>query len=108
MTTSSNFSSNTPSIQNEMKSYIQLASAGHFPLFFTEWIEEGLESKQPMSYQIANRNVRDVFKNLSRHKTQQKKKTALIGLDKLERDVFVQSFVKVVEHSLLKDLKNLH
>lgn len=95
-------------IQNEMKSYIHLASRGHFPLFFKEWLEEGVESQSPISFQVANRNVRETFKKLSRHRTQQKKKTALTSLQKKERDIFVKSFIKVVEHRLLKDLKTLH
>jgi hypothetical protein len=95
-------------IHNEMKSYINLASHGHFPLFFKEWLAEGVTNQGPMSFQVANRNVRETFKKLSCHRTQQKKKTALIGLQKDEREVFVKSFIKVVEHGLLKDLKTLH
>ena len=91
-----------------MKSYLHLASHGHFPLFFKEWLEEGIESQGPMSFQVANRNVRETFKKLAKHRTEQKKKTALTGLEKTERDVFVKSFIKVVEHGLLKDLKTLH
>ena len=101
----SNLNSN---LNNEMKSYITLASAGHFPLFFKEWLEEGVSSQGPMSYQVANRNVRETFKKLSRHRTEQKKKTALTGLNKEDRDVFVKSFIKVVEHNVLKDIKTLH
>jgi hypothetical protein len=95
-------------LQTEMKSYIHLASHGHFPLFFKEWLQEGITTPGPMSFQVANRNVKETFKKLSRHRTEQKKKTALTGLEKKERDIFVKSFIKVVEHSLLKDLKTLH
>lgn len=93
---------------NEMKSYIQLASAGHMPLFFSEWLEESTLNPTPLSFRVADKNVREVFKKLSKHRTEQKKITALTGLDKKERDLFVNSFIKVVEHSLMKDLKTLH
>jgi hypothetical protein len=107
MATTTNFIPK-PNLNNEMKSYLSLASSGHFPLFFKEWLEEGVNSGGPMSFQVANRNVRDTFKKLSRHRTEQKKKTALTGLAKDERDVFVKSFIKMVEHNVLKDLKTLH
>ncbi len=113
MTTLSNstlaFNQSTKSsINTEMKSYIELARFGHFPLFFKEWLAEGAQLEHRMSYQVANRNVKDAFQKLSRHRTQQKKVTALTGLEKSERDVFIKSFIKVVEHDMLKDLKNLH
>jgi hypothetical protein len=38
---SSNSQINKP-VTNEMKSYINLASSGHFPLFFNEWLSEGV------------------------------------------------------------------
>jgi hypothetical protein len=104
---SSNSQINKP-VTNEMKSYINLASSGHFPLFFNEWLSEGVNHGEPLSYRVANRNVREVFKNLSRHRTQEKKKTALTSLADNDRKLFVKSFIKVVEHNLLKDMKSLH
>jgi hypothetical protein len=109
MTTTTNFNPNPKqNLNNEMKSYLSLASSGHFPLFFKEWLEEGVNSGGPMSFQVANRNVRDAFKKLSRHRTEEKKKTALTGLAKDERDIFVKSFIKMVEHNMLKDMTTLH
>lgn len=112
MATSTNFNPNSNSlkkpINNEMKSYINLAMSGHFPLFFNEWLEESTKDGEPLSYRVANRNVREVFKKLSRHRTQDKKKTALTSLEANERKIFVRSFIKVVEHNVLKDVKTLH
>lgn len=113
MASSTNFNPNINSefkkpITNEMKSYINLASLGHFPLFFNEWLAEGVNDGEPLSYRVANRNVREVFKRLSRHRTQAKKKTALTSFNDHERKVFIKSFIKVVEHNVLKDMTTLH
>ena len=61
-----------------------------------------------MSYRVANRNVREVFKKLAKHRTEEKKKTLLSALNDNERNLFIKSFVKVVEHNVLKDVKTLH
>jgi hypothetical protein len=94
-------------INNLMKSYIDAAKIGHYPLFFEDWLKDKEWQKQ-IAYRQANKNIKSVFKKLSKHRTTDKKKTALIGLNKNERDVFINSFFRVVEHNILKDLKSLH
>jgi len=109
MATTSNFKPNsTKPLSNEMKSYINLGQYGHYPLFFKEWLEDGVHYSEPMSYRVANRNVREVFKKLAKHRTEEKKKTLLSALNDDERNLFIKSFVKVVEHNVLKDVKTLH
>lgn len=100
--------SNMKEINNEMKNYLNLAKTGHYPLFFEDWINKDIKDGEPLSFRVANRNVRDVFKKLSKHRSSERKKIALTGLKDNERKIFVRSFIKVVEHNLLKDLKSLH
>lgn len=95
-------------INNEMKNYLNLAKTGYYPLFFAHWLNDDLKETEPLTFRVANRNVRDVFKKLSKHRSSERKKTALIGLEDKERKIFIRSFIKVVEHDLLKDLKSLH
>lgn len=95
-------------INNEMKNYLNLAKTGHYPLFFEDWINSDIRDGEPLSFRVANRNVRDVFKKLSKHRSSERKKVALIGLSENDRKIFIRSFIKVVEHDLLKDLKSLH
>lgn len=99
---------NTPSINNSLKGYIELAKTGHYPLFFQEWLDGSMKEARPISFTSANKNVKELFKKLSKHRTIEKKKTALISLNELEREEFIRSFFKVVERDILKDLKSLH
>lgn len=94
-------------VNNLLKSYIDAAKSGHNPLFFEDWLKEHTWDRQ-ITYRNANRNIREVFKKLSRHRTTDRKKIALTSLDKHERDQFINSFYRVVEHNILKDLKTLH
>lgn len=95
----------TPKI--DYKNYLKLAETGYYPLFFDEWVQESLEQRQNLNFRKASHNVKHVFNQLARHNTIEKKKTALIGMDKFTREEFIRSFFKIVEHEILKDNKNL-
>jgi DNA-nicking Smr family endonuclease len=95
-------------INNEMKNYLNLAKTGYYPLFFSDWLNSDIKDAEPMTFRMANRNVREVFKKLSKHRSSERKKIALTGLEEKERKIFIRSFIKVVEHDLLKDIKSLH
>lgn len=94
-------------VNNLLKSYIDAAKLGHNTLFFEDWLKEHKWDKN-IAYRTANKNVRDTFKKLSRHRTTDRKKIALISLDEKERELFINSFFRVVEHNILKDIKSLH
>ena len=91
----------------EYLNYIKIATTGHYPLFFSEWLEESLHIKQNLSFRKAGLNVKQTFKLLERHKTIEKKKTALIGMNKVSREEFIRSFFKIVEHEKLKEMIGL-
>ena len=95
-------------IKKNIKHYLHLAQAGHFPLFFEQWIKEDLKLNKPVSYSTANENVHNTFKMIVHHNTDDKKKIALSSLEQKERQVFLNSFIKLVEHNALKGLKTLH
>tara|TARA_B100001971_G_C18268036_1_gene596540 strand:- start:115795 stop:116094 length:300 start_codon:yes stop_codon:yes gene_type:complete len=94
-------------VNNLLKHYIDAAMIGHNTLFFEDWLKEH-KWDRTIAYRTANKNVRDTFKKLSRHRSTDRKKIALTSLDKNEREIFINSFYRVVEHNLLKDLKSLH
>lgn len=94
-------------VKSDYNNYLQLAQIGHYPLFFNDWVKTSLNQKQKMTFRKANHNVKHVFNQLARHKTLEKKKTALIGMDRISREEFIRSFFMVVEHEMLKDLKSL-
>ena len=88
--------------------YIKLGQTGHFPLFFNEWIKDSLHINQAIKYKSALKNVDDIFKRLERHKTLDKKKTALMALPTKDRQIFISSFFKLVERTTLEHNSELH
>jgi hypothetical protein len=98
----------TTSSFKEIKTYLTLASYGHTPLFFEDWIKELGEERPKMSYAKAKTTVKKVFKNLEKHKSLEKKKTALLTLSGEERKAFVKSFFRMVEHEMVGKIENLH
>jgi len=84
-----------------------MAQIGHYPLFFSEWLPQSLNINQTLSFKSAGNNVKHTFKLLERHTTIEKKKTALIGMEKKSREEFIRSFLKIVEHETLKSITSL-
>jgi hypothetical protein len=92
---------NNPQI--DYKNFLKIAQTGHYPLFFGEWLNQSFNQAQGVTIRKASHNVKHVFNQLSRHNTIEKKKTALIGMDRLSREEFIRSFFKVVEYEILKE-----
>lgn len=93
--------------KDEYQNYLEMGKYGHFPLFFEEWMSKSLEKPHSVPPRKANHNVRQVFNLLSRHKTLDKKKTALISMDRLSREEFIRSFFKIIEDDILRENNNL-
>ena len=94
-------------VKADFKNYVQMAKTGHYPLFNRAWLEDSLEERKPVSYKIASDKVKNVFNQLARHKSLNKKQTAIMGMDRLTREDFIQSFFKIVEHETLRDIDSL-
>ncbi len=92
---------NNPKI--DYKNFLKMAQTGYCPLFFGEWLNESFDQSQNINLRKASHNVKHVFNQLSRHNSIEKKKTALISMDKISREEFIRSFFKVVEHEILKE-----
>lgn len=95
-------------IQNEISNYIKLAKTGHYPLFFGEWINDGLKDDKKIAVSRANKKVKEIFERLSTHRSETRKQTYLMSLSDEERTEFIQSFYKVVEHNIISELKGFH
>ncbi len=87
--------------KHEIENYLTMAQNGHLPLFFKEWISA--PKSKNISYINATRNVKSVFKDLSRHRTLSKMQTAIISMEANKRNEFMYSFFKMVEHKNLKE-----
>lgn len=90
-------------LKQELENYIQIAVTGHYPLFFEEWLNLNQDNSKRINYRAANANVNKVFEDLKKHRSVEKKKTALIGMSNERRVEFIHSFLKVVEHECLKE-----
>lgn len=89
--------------EHDVKNYLIMAQNGHMPLFFKEWIQKNQNSEHYISYNNASKTVKDVFTALSRHRTITKMQTAIISMDQDKRDIFMSSFMKMVEYNSLKE-----
>lgn len=90
---------------------IEAGSAGFFPLFYQDWILESFSDKtevKRMSFSKAAETVHRVYKQIERHHSIERKKTAIQALQNDERKDFVLSFMKMVEHRTLDKVRELH
>ncbi len=90
---------------------IEAGSAGFFPLFYQDWIHESFSDSTEvrcMSFSRAAETVHRVYKQIERHSSIERKKTAIQALKNEERKDFVISFMKMVEYRALDKMKELH
>lgn len=96
---------------NEFDHLIEAGSFGHLPLFYQDWIHQSyanLEEVKKLSFSYAAEIVEAGFKKMEKHKSIERKKTALQALKDEERELFVRSFMKLVEYRTLDRLRELH
>ncbi len=90
---------------------IEAGSSGYFPLFYQDWIHESFASAgelKSLSFSRAAETVHRVYKQIERHHSIERKKTAIQALKHEERKDFVLSFMKMVEYRALDKLRELH
>ena len=90
---------------------VEAGSTGYLPLFYQEWIMESFADKNEvkrMSFSRAAETVHKVYRQIERHHTIEKKKTAIQAMENDQRKDFVLSFMKMVEYRTLDKLKELH
>lgn len=90
---------------------IEAGSSGYFPLFYQDWILESfadIKEVKKISFSMAAENVHRVYKQIERHHSIDRKKTAIQALKTDERNEFVLSFMKMVEYRALDKLRELH
>ncbi len=102
--------SKTDQTKQELKSLISMAQTGYYPLFFKEWIDDSLGENyyQKINMVRAKKNIISTLGKLSKHKSLDRKKMALLQLAPKERKQFIQSFFKMIEYNTLENIKELH
>jgi hypothetical protein len=90
---------------------LESGGAGFYPLFYQDWIVESVSNRNDvakMTFTRAAENVHRVYKNLERHCSLERKKTAISALNTEERNEFILSFIKMVEYRTLDRVRELH
>lgn len=93
--------------QDEIRQYVALAMTGHYPFLDAAWLSESIKSKEPLTFRNATKNVQEVFARMQNLRTFEHKLLALHHLNENDRNRFVRSFLKVVEHTILEKTKTL-
>lgn len=99
---------NLPSSKDshELRSFIELGTRGHFPLFPSSWI--GDVFKEHEKNDAANDDIKNILKKLSKHRSLDRKKTILLSLTEDERTIFIKEFFKMVENKILDQKPEIH
>lgn len=97
----------TTDYKDEIRQYVALAMTGHYPFLDSSWLKECLNSKGPLTFKNASKNVQEVFQRMQNLKTFEHKLLALHHMREEDRNRFVKSFLKVVEHNILEKTKTL-
>lgn len=90
---------------------IEAGSSGYYPLFYKAWIHESLADVaevRRMSFSRAAETVHRYYRQIERHSSLDRKKTAIQALTDQDRRDFVLSFIKMVEYRSLDKMKELH
>lgn len=88
---------------------IELGIGGHFPLFHQQWLTDSFsKGSRPISLAKARKNLKKSLDTLSKHRSYERKQEALWSFAEEDRNVFIQSFFRVVENRILdKDITQL-
>jgi len=104
----------SPATQNyqgqtiHLATLIELGKNGLFPLFYTQWLKTS-PTKEETSFTKDDRDtLRKIIDQLSNHKSIERKRTILLSLSVKDRDLFVSTFLKLVEEKILDDSPDLH
>lgn len=90
---------------------IEAGSSGYFPLFYQDWILESFADSaeaRKVSFSRAAETVHRVYKQIERHSSIERKKTAVQAMRFEDRKDFILSFMKMVEYRTLDKLRELH
>lgn len=90
---------------------IEAGSSGYLPLFYQDWITESFSDQsdvKKMSFSRAAETVHRIYRQIERHHSIERKKTAIQALQFDERKDFILSFMKMVEYRALDKMKELH
>ena len=93
----------------DMRSIIELAIKGHFPLFYPEWLDQYKKTDYPLKSNSQTRGLtKKIMARLNGHKILERKRTILLSLKKDDLMTFINEFMKIVEGKILDNKPKIH
>ena len=84
-----------------IKSLIDLATRGHYPLFEDNWLEETWTQEGKKLTGNEKAKAKTLFKRLCEHRTLERQRTVFWSMKIEERKLFKRAFMKMVENRIL-------
>ena len=89
-------------------SLVDLGVNGFYPLFEVVWIEEIITQKSLKLTKKDQLKAKKIMSSLSKHQNLTRKKIIIRSLIKEDRDVFIRTFLKMVEQRILDKKGQIH
>tara|TARA_R110002072_G_scaffold276051_1_gene437597 strand:- start:356768 stop:357070 length:303 start_codon:yes stop_codon:yes gene_type:complete len=89
-----------------IKSLVEIAQLGHYPMFEPEWLLEILQDKKKLTGN-EKAKAKTLFKSLVKHRSIDRKKTVIHSMDINDRTILVKAFMKMVENKVLDNRPEL-
>jgi hypothetical protein len=93
----------------DIKGLLEMGKAGYFPLFYPKWLEK-MNDVKPAKKKTSkkdNRKINEIIRKLSKYDSLDKKRTVLMSLPDVERNLFVSAFLVMVEGKILDSKPSL-
>ncbi|MCY4523199.1 MAG: hypothetical protein OXB84_00530 [Halobacteriovoraceae bacterium] len=89
-------------------SLVDLGVNGFYPLFDRSWIDEVQQTGKIKLTKKDQLRAKKIISRLSKHPHISRKKIVLRSLIKEERDIFIKTFLKMVERRILDKKGQIH
>lgn len=84
-----------------IKSLIELAALGFYPLFEDNWMQEVWQNKPKKLTGNEKAKAKTLFKRLCEHRTLERQRTVFWSMKDEDRMLFKRAFLKMVENKVL-------
>ena len=89
--------------EESMKALINIGMSGHYPLFYDAWLNdpEFKEKRFSKITGLERAKAKKLFQQVSKHRSLEHKKVALMSMSDEDRKIFIKAFFKMVEGKIL-------
>ncbi len=87
--------------EKSLKSLVDLGVKGFYPLFHPDWAATMNFTNKKALTKKEKKKAKDIMNRLLNHRGLERKKIILFSLPEFEREIFVRSFLDMVEGKIL-------